>query len=223
LPIAKDAEALELLALHVDKFPRERFRFFTDFERRKAAGFLDDFVLDWQTVTVPARDKGHAFAQHGLRFHYEILEDLVQCRAHVNVAVREWWPVMQNKQFSTLSRFLNLLVEARLLPRPEHFRLARGKVCLHRKLCPRQIQRFFVILAHDGRAPLRSIRASTNQCMYTERECRKCSSRPGRVYYHPLERGVKRTRRIASRTGGSRNSLPHLLATYLWLRQATGR
>ena len=76
-PIAKDAQPFELLALDIDEFPRERFRSFADFERRKAPGFLHHFVFDRQTMTVPARDKRRAFAQHGLRFHHEIFENLI--------------------------------------------------------------------------------------------------------------------------------------------------
>src|SRR5439155_10534220 len=95
-------------------------------------------------------------------------ENFVQRRAHVDVAVGERRPIMQDEYLSILSRSLDLLVEPRFLPHFQQLWLARGKVRLHRKLCPRQIQRFFVILAHDGRAPLRSIRASTNQRMCTE-------------------------------------------------------
>ena len=96
-PIAKDAEPFELLALDIDEFPRERFRSFADFERRKAPGFLHHFVFDRQTMTVPARDKRRAFAQHGLRFRHEIFEDFVQRRAHVDVAVGERRPIMQDE------------------------------------------------------------------------------------------------------------------------------
>src|SRR5207247_10736632 len=39
----------------------------------------------------------------------------------------------------------------------EHLRLARGKVCLHRKLGTRQIKRLFVVLTHRRRATLRNI------------------------------------------------------------------
>ena len=86
-----------MFPLDIDKLSRERFRLFADFKRGKAAGFFDNFVFDGQSVTIPAGDKRRTFAEHRLRFHYKILEDLVQCRAHVDVAVREWWPVMQDK------------------------------------------------------------------------------------------------------------------------------
>src|SRR2546421_12014871 len=69
---------------------------------------------------------------------------------------------MQNKQFSTLSRFLNLMVKPRLLPRLEHLRFARGKVRLHRKIRARQIQRIFVVLAHCRHATLTSVNSRSN-------------------------------------------------------------
>ena len=72
----------------------------------------------------------------------------------MDVAIGKGRAIMQNKQFSTLSRFLNLLVKARLLPCLEHLRLARGKVRLHRKIRARQVQGFFVILTHCGHATL---------------------------------------------------------------------
>ena len=72
----------------------------------------------------------------------------------MDIAVGKGRPIMQDKQFSTLSRFLNLPVQVRLLPSPEHLRLARGKIRLHRKFCPRQIQRVFVVLAHWRHAML---------------------------------------------------------------------
>src|SRR4029077_14466933 len=138
-PIAEDAESSELLALDVDEFSRKRFAFLADLNRRKLARFLYHFVLDWQAMAVPTRDVRSAFAEHRLRFHYKILEDFVERGAHVNVTVCEWRAVMQNEELSALPRFLNLLVKAILLPAPEHFRLARGKVRLHRKLRARQV------------------------------------------------------------------------------------
>src|SRR5436190_18358162 len=49
-----------------------------------------------------------------------------------------------------------------LLPCPEHFRLPRGKVRLHRKVRPRQVQCVFVILAHGERATLTSVNRRSN-------------------------------------------------------------
>src|SRR6476646_12132811 len=69
---------------------------------------------------------------------------------------------MQNKEFSALPRFLNFLVKALLLPCPEHFRLPRRKVRLHRKIRARQVQRLFVILTHDERATLTSVNRRSN-------------------------------------------------------------
>ena len=97
LPITEDAEPFELLALDVDELPRKRFRFFANFQGRKAAGFLDDLVFDRQSMTIPARYVRGAFAEHGLRFDHEVFEDFVERRAHVHVSIGEWRPVMQYK------------------------------------------------------------------------------------------------------------------------------
>ena len=156
IPIAKDSEALELLALNIDKFSREGCRFFADFEWRKPAGFFDDFVFDGQSVTIPTRDIWCAFAQHRLRFHDDVFENFVERGAHVDVAVGKGRAVVQNEQLSILARFLDLRVKPRLRPRLQYFRLARGQVCLHRKIRAWQVERVFVILAHWGAATLPS-------------------------------------------------------------------
>ena len=70
----------------------------------KAARFLHDLELDRQPVAIPARHVGRAKAGHRFRFHDEILEDLVQRRAHVDVAVRERRAVVQDEQFGARAR-----------------------------------------------------------------------------------------------------------------------
>ena len=70
---------------------------------------------------------------------------------------------MQNKEFSASPRFLNFLLKALLLPCPEHFRLSRGKVRLHRKIRARQVQCVFVILTHGERGDA-NIRQPGRQC-----------------------------------------------------------
>src|SRR5438874_9595780 len=113
-------------------------------------------------MTIPARDVRRAFAEHSLRFHNKILENFVERSAHVYIAVGEWRAIMQNEQFSALSRFLNLLVKARLLPCAEDFRLPRGVVRLHRKFRARQVQCVFVILSHGERSTVTSVNPRSN-------------------------------------------------------------
>ena len=113
-------------------------------------------------MTIPPGDVRRAFAQHGLRFHHEIFEDLVQCGAHVHIAIGKRRPIMQNKQLSAPSRFLNLLVKVSFFPSLEHIWLAHGKVRLHRKIRARQVQRVFVILCHGEWATLTSVNRQGN-------------------------------------------------------------
>ena len=61
------------------------------------------------------------------------------------------------------------------------------------------------------------------RCNVTDRDWRKLLSEPGRVYDHALERGAAGTRGIACGTRGTGKTLPHILATDLWVREATGR
>src|SRR5205807_3848210 len=167
-PIAENAEPLELLALDAYEFSRKRFGFFPDLQRRKRPRFLYHFVFDWKAVTVPARDVRRVLAQHRLRFHDAIFSIFIGRGAHVDIAVGERRTIRQDKQFSILSRFLNLPVQVRLLPGPEHLRLARGKVRLHRKFCPREVQSVFVVLAHCRHATLTSVNWRSNVVTTTE-------------------------------------------------------
>ncbi len=122
LPVAEHAEALKLPALDLDEAARKGLRALPHFHRREAARFLDHLVFDREPVAVPARHVGRAKAEHGLRFHHQILEDLVQRRAHVDIAIRERRAVVQDEQLRAGARFLNLLVKLRLLPGLEDLR-----------------------------------------------------------------------------------------------------
>ena len=67
-------------------------------------------------MAVPARHIRRAETGHGFRFHDEILEDLVQRGAHVDVAVGKGRTVVQDKSSGPRARLLDLLVKPRLLP-----------------------------------------------------------------------------------------------------------
>jgi len=67
-------------------------------------------------VAVPARDVRRAFAEHGLGFHHEILQNFVERGAHVDVAVGKRRSVVQDKQLGICARLLNLLIDAGFFP-----------------------------------------------------------------------------------------------------------
>ena len=73
-------------------------RLLPHFERGKPARFLHDLEFDRQPVAVPARHIRRAETGHRFRFHDQILEDLVQRRAHVDVAIGEGRAVVQHEQ-----------------------------------------------------------------------------------------------------------------------------
>src|SRR6185369_1493731 len=90
LPVAQDAERLELAALDVDVLPGEVEAELADLRlghrARLRAELLDDLVLDRETVTVPAGDVGRRVALHGPELHDHVLQDLVLAGADVDVA-----------------------------------------------------------------------------------------------------------------------------------------
>ena len=164
-PIAEDTEPFELLALKIDILARERIATFANFQRRQIARLFNDFVFDRQSVTVPARNVGRTFAEHGLRFHDKIFQDFVERGAHVDVAVGERRAIVKHEQLLVFARLLDLLIKLRFIPHLEQLLLARRQIRLHWKIRARQIERVFVIFwGHRGRASLPSIRAPTNQC-----------------------------------------------------------
>src|SRR5438045_9440883 len=116
LPVVEYAETFELFAFDVDELSGKRFRSLSNFQWRKAAGFLHHFVFDRQPMTVPSRHVWRAFAEHSLRFHHEIFEDFVERGTHVHIPIGEWRSVMEYKQLAVLSRLLDLPIESRLLP-----------------------------------------------------------------------------------------------------------
>ncbi len=58
---------------------------------------LHDLVLDGQPVAVPARDELDLVARHLPAAHHQVLEDLVDQMAHVDIAVGVGRPVVEDK------------------------------------------------------------------------------------------------------------------------------
>ena len=103
LPIAEHAEPLELLALDIDELARERFaascRTSSGARPRDSFTTLYSIGRPWQSQPGTIR---RAKAGHRFRFHDQVLQDLVQRRAHVHVAVGERRAIVQDEQLRAL-------------------------------------------------------------------------------------------------------------------------
>ena len=160
VPVAEDAEPLELLALDVDELLRVRAAAPDLLHGIHRAAHVDpglvepelhvDLVLDGQTVAVEAGHVHGVEAEHRARLHHDVLQHLVEDVPHVDVAVRIGRPVVEDPRRTVSGRFAQPLVDPDLLPPREHLRLGLRQVRLHREGRFRQIQRGFVI--HDAEA-----------------------------------------------------------------------
>ena len=97
---AKDADPFELLPLQVEKLLRIPAALRAHVGRAHLqlfpAQFLIDLDLNREAVAIPPRHVGRIKARHGLRFDDEILEALVQRRAHVDRAAGVGRAIVQN-------------------------------------------------------------------------------------------------------------------------------
>ncbi len=157
VPIAEYAKSLELVPLDVDELQRV-FAAATDLldgVHRLAhvhtgpvePELLVHLVLDGQPMAIPARHVDRVEAGHRARLHDDVLEDLVQHVAQVNVAVGVRRSVVQDPQRAIRGHLAQPLVDADLFPPGEHPGLGLGQVGLHGKVGFWQVQRGFVV--HD--------------------------------------------------------------------------
>lgn len=107
-------------------------------------------------MAIPARDIRCIEAGQIFRLDDDVLEDLVDRMAEVDLAVRIRRAVMQHEQRPPRGIGTQLRVEALALPALQHRRLALGQVAAHRKFRRRQMKSGFVILGHRN-LPLRWI------------------------------------------------------------------
>ena len=177
-PVAENPQALELRGHCADEPLGVRATRAAEFGDRHVAllraELAVDLQLDWQPVAVVAWLVGRVIAGHRPRLDDEILEHLVQSRAHVDVAVRVGRTVVQDELFFTLAARFDLSVQIHGGPPRERLRLARRQVRLHRKVGARQV---------DGVFPLRH-RVPNNFIMnrwpLPYRLGRRCRSMPSR-------------------------------------------
>ena len=88
----------------IDVLARVGFAFAAYFRRAgilaaRLAQLLYHLEFNWQSVTIPARHIRHILAAHCLEFQDGILENLVERRADVHIAVGKGRTVVQHKGF----------------------------------------------------------------------------------------------------------------------------
>ena len=152
IPVANNAQTLELRALRVYVVMCKLLTLGTELSNRNLAAIhaisLDGLTLDRQTVSIPARDIRRLIPHHIARTDDEILENLVQGVAHVQIAVCIRRAVVQDEEWLALVLLHQFMIELCLLPVLKKTRLALGKTRTHRKICLRQIDCVIVILLH---------------------------------------------------------------------------
>ena len=96
-------------------------------------------------MAIPTRDKGAVKSLHTLEFDHDVLEDFVESRADMDIAVGIRRPVMQDILGLAVVLLENGLVEIEFGPLAADNRLFLGQVCLHREIGLGQIQGLLVI------------------------------------------------------------------------------
>ena len=165
LPVAEDPEPLELLGHHADEALGVGAAGAAEVRDAHLAllrpELAIDLELDRQPVAVVARDVGRVEARHRPRLHDEVLEDLVERGAEVDLAVGVRRAVVQDELGRALPLRANLPVQVHGLPAGERLRLGGRQVRLHREPRAGQVERVLPVghaiscqlYAKKGRSP----------------------------------------------------------------------
>ena len=149
LEIARNTEALELLRLHTNPMGREITAFLAELVDRHfvlvlapgAILFLD-LPFDRQAVAVPAGHIIAVIAAHLERAGDDVLEDLVERMADMQIAIGVGRTVMQHIFRLALRALAQALIKAHFVPARDQLRFLLRKAGAHRKFGLRQIERF---------------------------------------------------------------------------------
>ena len=134
LPVAENSEPAELAALDVDELPGVLLGLLADLQGSEPRGGFHHAELDRKSVAIPSRNERGLKSSHRLRFDNQILEHLVECRPHVDIAVGKGRAVVKDELGSPLSGLLDRGVEPLLLPCGQQLRLTLGQTGFHREV-----------------------------------------------------------------------------------------
>ena len=149
-PVTEDTEADEVLLLTLDLLGGESAAQLTHTVGGDVLAVpLLDLVFDRQAVTIPPRDVGRVETGQRLRTNDDVLEDLVDRVADMNVAIGVGRTVVENETRAALRGRADTLVDVVLLPGGNPARFASGEVAAHGKWRVSQIEGFLVV-SHNG-------------------------------------------------------------------------
>ena len=160
LPLAHDAESLELFALDRDEALRVAAAFAPEIEGAHlgllGAETAIDLQLDRQAVAIPARQVGRVEPGHRSTANHDVLEDLVEAGPQVEMAVCVGRTIVKDEALLSATGLPDLGVEALLLPRLQAQRLLLRQAGLHLEGRLREVQcRLQIDRLGGHRCPLR--------------------------------------------------------------------
>jgi hypothetical protein len=159
VPVAQHAEADEVLLLALDLLGSIGTAQLAHLVGGDIlAVLLLDLVLDRQAVAVPARHVGRIETAQGLRADDDVLEDLVDRMADVDVAIGIGRAVMEHEARAAGADLADALVKPLPLPLGDPLRLAPGQIAAHRKRGIGKVQGVLVV-SHFSAHCLKKARA----------------------------------------------------------------
>jgi len=156
IPFSHDAQALELLTLHLHEFCRILAAQFAHFGFGDLVLFRTQILLnlqfDGQPVAVPSRDVGRFEAAHAFAFQDDILQDLVEGMADVDMTVGIGRAVMEYVFRLVLACVSHFVIESHTIPFSHNLHFFLCEIGLHGKVGNRQVQGFFIIHCQSFRS-----------------------------------------------------------------------
>ena len=148
-PLADHAETLELGALNVEVLGGIGLAFAAEVRRAHlpllGPQLAIDAQLDRQAVAIPAWDVGRVEAHHVVGLDDQVLENLVERVADVDIAVGVRRTIVQQEPLRALAGLANLSVQVHLVPAGDGLGFGRLQVRLHREGRPRQVTGLFPV------------------------------------------------------------------------------
>ena len=152
IPLAQHTQALEVLALAVDLLERVGAGLGLHFRHRQVlAVLLFDLDFDGHAVAVPARHVVRVIAGHVAALDDDVLQDLVDRVADVDVAVRIGRAVMQHEARPAAAGRTDRLVDVVFLPLRNPGGLALGEVAPHGEGGVGQVEGLFIVHERQNR------------------------------------------------------------------------